>query len=416
MTKFQGWILVILVLASCAHQAPKNAVFLIVDGMGPAHITAARLYNDGPDTPLHLESLSTVGIARTHSTSDFVTDSASSATALASGVKTYNHAIGLTDPHQTSSGESEKIVTLIDLTEQKGMRTGLITNTSITHATPAAFYAHVPHRRMEFEIAEQLASRNIDLILGGGLDFFLPKGEGGLRTDGRNLLKEMEDRGYLVITSYKKLASLRPENIEQKVIALLDQNHLSYESDRKEEELSFAELMDFSLRYLRARGRFFLAAESGRVDHASHRNQIRRTLDEMLAMDKSVERILKETRDTLFVLTSDHETGGLALSGYAPHQFASGENLFKNYQRDYSNPNSRHGFVSWASGPGYGRPLVVDESDPHPVHPAVYPARMAYHTAVDVPVLAHGPKSKKFGGFMDNTEIAKRLMKSLRLK
>lgn len=408
---------------SCSreHQVHHNLVFMIVDGMGPAHITGARIFKNDSSTPLEIERMPYLAMARTHSSSNFVTDSAASATSLASGYKTYNGAIGLSDPRIDETETSRPLKSILTAGMEKEYLTAVVTNTRITHATPAAFYAHVAHRSMENEIAYQLLSSEIDLIIGGGLKHFIPEQRGGARDDGLDLIKKFEQRGYLVILDPKEFRRFDFKKLEsgQKILAILNDDHIEYEDLQKEDEVTLLEITDFSLQYLRTRqehdGRdFMMIIESGRVDHASHRNEARRTFVEMVAMDNSMARILQEVEDTLVVLTADHETGGLALNGYAPLEAVSGEGIFKNHQADYRD-GTRYGLISWGSGPGYQSNIVVNEEEKNFRHKAVYPVRFAHHSAVDVPVLAKGPGAKIFRGYIDNTDIPKKIDRVLNL-
>ena len=177
-------------------------MFFIGDGMGIAAVTGGRIWAHGANGSLNIEKMPFTGFVKTFSSSDFVTDSAASATALASGVKTYNGAIGLSDPVIDPSGKSRVLETLSDLAKKKGQSVGIVSTARITHATPASFYAHVPSRDLEEEIAKQALTSQVDLFLGGGREAFLPQ-----RKDKRKLLEEMKKKmgGYTPKTRSKCL-------------------------------------------------------------------------------------------------------------------------------------------------------------------------------------------------------------------
>jgi alkaline phosphatase len=412
-------ILIILLLSSCSslQKTPyaKNHVFYIVDGMGPAHITGARLYKGGSQSKLFLESLPITGLVRTYSTNDFVTDSASSATAYASGVKTFNGAIGV----QEVQGQLQNLETIFTTAKEAGKSVGIVTTTRVTHATPAAYFAHQRSRREENAIAAQFLNSPIDLMIGGGRMHFLSKEDGGVREDGRNLLTEAQEKGFTVITSNKELARYRPKQ-KERLLALIEMDHLPYELDRKDEQLELKELVKIAHAQLSNNPKgYILIVEAARVDHASHMNWAIHAFEDMLAFDRALEVSASLIdKETLLLVTADHETAGLAISGYAPHSVAQGKSLLKNHVRDFSNDKLNHGFISWATGPGFESPLKVDESVEVFRHKATYPARYdsAYHTAVDVPVLAMGPGAEKFSGFQDNHEIVHRVLEILRLR
>lgn len=408
------YLLFLAIFASCAQtQKPKNHIMFVVDGMGPAHITGARLYKGGPEARLTMESLPYTGIVRTASTNDFVTDSAASATAFASGVRTYNRAIGMSDKNFDASGESQKLTSLLKRAQEAGKSVGIVTSTRLTHATPAAYFAHVPQRSMEQQIADQLLLANIDVIIGGGVEFFLPVSEGGERKDQTNLFTSFAQAGYFVARDDESLFSA-PQN--RPLIAVLSKDHLPYDLDRLPGQKELADYVELAVERLSRNPKgYFLLVEAGRVDHASHFNYARRAFGDMLAFDRALERVLSEKKDTLIVVTADHETGGLALSGYAPHSAASGEKLFKNHVRDLVQDKYNYGFVSWATGPGFQSELKVDEKELNFQHKAAYDAPVAFHSAVDVPVLAVGPGAEKFTGFFSIEEISQVAAKLLGL-
>ena len=173
---------------------PKNIILMIGDGMGLAHVYSAMTANRGH---LFLENFTHIGFSKTYSSSDYITDSAAGVTALACGVKTFNGALGV-DPDKKS------VTNIRELAEKKGLKTGLVSTSAITHATPAGFIAHIDSRGEYEEIAAQFLKTNIDVFIGGGSKNF------EARQDGRNLSKELTDKGYKVLYSIadiKKITS-----------------------------------------------------------------------------------------------------------------------------------------------------------------------------------------------------------------
>lgn len=415
----------VLTMFSCSHltsrETAKNAIFYIVDGMGPAQVTGARLYKGGPEARLTLETLPVTGFVRTYSSNDFVTDSASAATAYASGVRTFNRSIGMSDPDLDPTGTSRPLSNLAERAKQAGKSVGIVTTARVTHATPAAFFSQVSHRNEEEAIALQLLeAKHIDLLIGGGRGFFKPISEGGRRKDQRSLLDDFNERGMTVIQDYERLQAIPVSDSQRPIMALLEEDHLPYEDERQDHQLSLADLVEIAINHLEKNPKgYLLIVEPARVDHAAHMNWARHVFEEMLAFDLALERSLARSsaKDTLIVVTADHETGGLALNGYASYSAASGVSLLKNHTRDFARSEFNHGFISWASGPGYDSPQLVDESVRHFRHKAAYPAPRgsAYHTAVDVGVFARGPGMNLFQGFQDNTDIAHRLVQILEL-
>ncbi len=286
---------------------PKNVVLLIGDGFGPAYATMARV---AAGRPLALDAI-LAGTVSTAATSSEVTDSAAGATAFSCGIKTYNGAIGV-------DATGAPCLTVLEAAEAAGLATGLVTTTRLTHATPAAFAAHVAGRDEEAEIAVQLLAAGVDVLFGGGLRFFTPEAAYGSRSDGRDLTREALERGYAVATDRAGWDGLQTTP----ALALLAPDHLAYELDRDEtDEPSLAELTRRALDLLsaaddgRERG-FFLMLEGGRIDHAGHANDPAAALGDVLAFDAAVAEVLDFARrdtQTLVIATADHETGGLAL-------------------------------------------------------------------------------------------------------
>jgi alkaline phosphatase len=154
---------------------PKNLILFIGDGMGISHVTATRLWRHGAYGKNFMENFPITGFSRTASSSDYVTDSAAAATALASGVRTYNGAIGVSDPSADPQHELRELQSIMDLAKAAGKSTGVITTVTVTDATPAAFYAHRRNRRPEIDTAAEVHLSTLDLILGGGRSVFNKK-------------------------------------------------------------------------------------------------------------------------------------------------------------------------------------------------------------------------------------------------
>jgi len=163
----------------------KNIIFLIGDGTGIAQLTSGQYATVGPDGLLHMQTMPVTGFVKTHSSDNLITDSASGATAYSCGLKTYNGAIGV-NPDKTPCK------TILELAEEKGLSTGLVSTSSITHATPASFAAHVESRSMEDEIAAQFINSGAEVLLGGGVEYFTAEG----REDSTDLISEFSDKGY----------------------------------------------------------------------------------------------------------------------------------------------------------------------------------------------------------------------------
>jgi alkaline phosphatase len=291
-----------------ADEQPTNVILFIPDGFGPASGTMARdflRYRDDV-TSLALDSV-LVGSVRTFASNSRITDSAAGATAYAAGIKTYNGAIAVDTTQQP-------VATLLEAAERRGMATGLVATSRITHATPASFSAHVVDRGMENEIAAQQISKDIEVILGGGRRHFLPASDGGRRDDGRNLTAEAQQTGYQYVTNRDELSAIT----EAPVLGLFSASHMSYEINRDPaDQPSLAEMTAKALDLVDDdEDGYFLMVEASRIDHAGHSNDAAAHLHDILAYNEAVAVALEKARtdgNTLFVSVSDHETGGMSL-------------------------------------------------------------------------------------------------------
>lgn len=295
--------------AQATPATPKNVILFIADGTGPASLTMARDYlrdQEGRDA-LALDSIQ-IGSVRTHSSDSRVTDSAASATALAAGVKTYNGAIAV-DTLQ------RPVASVLEAAEERGMATGLVATSRITHATPAAFAAHVPSRNMEDEIARQMVPQGVDVLFGGGRRHFTADSTlGGSRADSLDLLAEARAEGYQVVLDREGFSG----ELQTPVLGLFTPDHMAYEIDRDSTaEPSLAEMTTKAIDLLNdGENGFFLMVEGSRIDHAGHANDAAAHLHDLLAYNEAVAAALDFARrdgQTLVLAVSDHETGGLSL-------------------------------------------------------------------------------------------------------
>ncbi|MGI6774306.1 alkaline phosphatase [Acetomicrobium sp.] len=330
MRIFSRWATVFLLLVAIlaggavAQEAmPKNIILMIGDGMGFSQLTLGRLAKGS----LAIEECPVGGAMTTHPlpSSGVITDSAAAGTALATGYKTDNGIIS-----QTPEGKA--LYTVLENARDKGKATGLVTTTRITHATPAVFAAHIDDRDNENAIAEQLVNADVNVLLGGGLRHFIPEGhEGSKRNDDRNLVKEMESKGYAFAKDRQGLLDVTSKD-EGKILGLFKGSHMSYELDRDvKKEPSIAEMTKAALEILsKDQEGFFLMVEGGRIDHASHANDTPTTMTDMMAFDEAVKAALdfaKMDGNTLVIVTADHATGGLSI-GMGEEQWAKPEVLF----------------------------------------------------------------------------------------
>ena len=356
---------------------PKNIILLISDGMSLTQVSTYRLLKGGPNERIAVDKFPVSGIVLTHSENAIVTDSASSATAFSTGRKTNNGALGLDEDNKILENFTEII-------DRHGYVSSLISTSEITHATPAAYASHVDLRWKTDEISLQMMESNVMTILGGGRHFFLPEDLGGKRSDGLNLLEQMES-SRMVMTEKKELDSFDHSNLG-KVVGLFADEALR-DKEKPENhvfEPSSSEMLNFAINRSEkfnengCKG-FFIMLEGSQVDWAGHANDLNYLKREMQDFDEAVELALDyatQNPDTLVIATADHETGGLLIESSSP--------------TDYTAPEVK---FSFNTGIGYGS-----------------------HTGVPVPVYAYGPGSENFTGTLDNTDIFYAMLEALHKK
>lgn len=389
-------------------ESAKNVIIMIGDGMGFPQMTLARIEKSGENlsryasVELAMDGMEHSGYVSTHSANSFVTDSAPAATAIATGVKTNNGVIGQDATAIPKVRDGQNLTTILELAEKAGLSTGLVTTTRVTHATPAGFYAHVDNRDNESEIADQLVQSNVEVILGGGLQYFVGKNDTGFpgieskRNDNRTVLADFASRGYVCVFNGTAFDGIE-RNKTEKLLGLFDGSHMLYELQREastEKEPSLAEMtvMATSILSKNPKG-FFLMVEGGRIDHAGHERNQSHNVADTLAFDDAVKSALdfaRQNNDTLVIVTADHECGGLVLQP---------ENL-QDYEDGLLDPLFASGMVH-VTGQGYDLMIAADE---------------ATHTAVDVPIMASGPDGKLVSeGRLDNTQIFEIMREALDL-
>lgn len=336
-----------------APKPPKNIILLIGDGMGVSQIYGGMIANKNI---LELERMRHIGFIKTYASDNIIVDSGAGATAFSIGEKTYNGAIGVAS--DTSVHE-----TVLESAALAGKATGMVVTSTITHATPASFAAHVPSRNMHEEIAWQLVESKVDLLIGGGRKYF------NQREDGRDLLAEMMMRGFFVVDNEQALLEL-PANA--RVGALLWEDAAPKMTEGRDAILSRSTNVAIKrLSQLKEPG-FFLMVEGSQIDWGGHANDTRYIVEEMVDFDQAVAVALdfaEKNGETLVIVTADHETGGFAING---GDFKTGE-------------------VTGAFTTGS-------------------------HTAVMVPVFAFGPGAENFMGIQENVDIYQHMMNLLGLQ
>ncbi|MCC7300834.1 MAG: alkaline phosphatase [Verrucomicrobia bacterium] len=318
---------------------PKNIILFIGDGMGLSQVSAGKIAKG----KLEMERCPVTGLVSTWSSSSLVTDSAAAATALATGSKTGNGTLGL-------SPDGQRLKNVFEYAKEKKKSTGVAVVCSLTHATPVGFIVHATGRKLDAEIAEQIAASDVDVLFGGGRDVF------------QSRLSELRKKMPVALTTeeFRKLGA------PGKAAALLYPVHPPLAAER---EVSLKELTQKAIEILSQNTNgFFLMVEGSQIDWVAHKNDGTNTVSEVIDFDNAIGAGLDfaaKNGETLVIITADHETGGFAVLD------GSVENKTVN----------KTGFVCGA------------------------------HTATLVPLFAFGPGSGVFGGVHDNTDVGKAMIR-----
>jgi len=326
---------------------PKNIILLIGDGMGVSQVFAGLTANKGK---LFLDNCKYIGFSKTQSADNYITDSAAGGTALSAGVKTNNGVIGM-------DAQLNQVKTILEEASEKGLATGLVSTSAITHATPASFIAHQASRGSYEDIAADFLKTDIDVFIGGGLDHFTK------REDGRNLVDELQKKGYQVEIDLKKIKKVK----DGKLAGLTAEVHNGRMSERGD-MLPVATETALNILDNNEKG-FFLMIEGSQIDWGGHGGSTIYVVEDMLDFDQVIGQALEfaaKDKETLVIITADHETGGMAITG----------------------GNMEEGVVQ-----------------------AAFPT--GDHTAIMVPVFSYGPGAEQFIGIMENTDIHAKMKKLL---
>ncbi|MBK7873233.1 MAG: alkaline phosphatase [Saprospiraceae bacterium] len=321
---------------------------MIGDGMGLSQVSAALYENSNR---LALEKFPVIGFHKSYSYDNLITDSAAGATAFACGVKTYNGAIGLT-------ADTIRCRTILEEAESYGLATGIVVTATVTHATPAAFYAHQDLRIMHDQIAADLLKTEIDLVIGGGKRFFDNR-----ELDNRNLYEELQSKGYIVSDYMQNDINQIGFNAKKNMVyftgdkdppaAAVGRDYLPYASKNAPKFLQN-----------RSEKGFFLMIEGSQIDWACHNKTEEWAIDELLDFNRAIEEVIEFARkdgNTLVIVTGDHETGGMSIN--------EGSRMNK---------------------------LKIEFTT-------------NAHTGALIPVFAYGPSAHLFSGIYENTDIYKKM-------
>jgi alkaline phosphatase len=307
-----------------ATKPAKNLIVLIADGCGAEQYTLARWFKG---KPLALDQIC-VGAVKTYIADSVVADSAPASTAFATGYRTSDKFISVMPksptlpvvPAPDPNLSYKPLATVLEGAKLMGKATGIAVTCRISHATPAAYYAHAPSRTRENDILEQGVHQNLDVVLGGGKRHLLPKEDGGKRTDRENLMAVLQERGYAVVANTQELQQVKAG----KVYGVFADNHLEAEIDRPEFAPQQPTLEDMTRKAIELLSQdpdgFFLLVEGSQVDWACHANDPAHLLSDLLMFDRAVQAALDfahQDGHTLVLAFSDHNCGGLSIGNMA---------------------------------------------------------------------------------------------------
>lgn len=444
-------------LASCATAqdergagqtaARRNVILFLGDGMGVSTVTAARIFagqqkgQTGEEYSLSFEHFPDLALIKTYNTDAQVPDSAGTMSAIMTGHKTRMGHISVAasvDHDDCVAALQAPLPTLLEMAADQGFATGVISTARLTHATPAATYAHVPDRDWENDaevpedarkagcqdIAAQFVGfshgKGIEVALAGGRQNFLPASANdpeypqvkGLRADGRNLIEEWQAAhpGGSYVWNEKAFSALSPQAAGP-VLGLFEPSHMQFEADRAGDaagEPSLAEMTAFAIRKLQGNPKgFFLMVEAGRIDHAHHDANARRALVDTVALSDAVQAAVKlvDPADTLIVVTADHDHT-LTINGYPRRgNPILGKVVGPDGQLATDSQGHPYTTLSYANGPGYQQPLPdltdVDTEALDYRQIGALPMDYETHNGADVAAFATGAGAERVHGVME---------------
>lgn len=467
MRRFLQMLCFVLVATTvCAQGKAKYVFYFIGDGMGVNQVNGTEMYLAESQEgrigvePLTFTQFPVVNMASTFSTTNSITDSAAAGTALATGEKTYNSAIGV-------GSDKQRLTSVAERAKKSGVKVGITTSVSVDHATPAAFYAHQNNRSMYYEIALDLPKAGFDFYAGGG---FLSPNTTYDKQEAPSIFSIIEEAGYTIA---RGTADYKTKAAKAQKMVLIQQegaepHSLPYSIDRKEGDLTLAQITESAISFLtkdNSKKGFFLMVEGGKIDWACHSNDAATAFKEVIDMDEAVKKAYafykKHPKETLIVITADHETGGISLGwkkdynmllksfDYQKQSLDALSDRIKELRKDKSHK------VTWeevktllGETMGFWREVSIEwehekvlrdcfeasfskkanlqmekslysESEPLAAKAKEVMneiARIGWtsssHTAGYVPVYAIGAGSELFTGKMDNTDIPKRIAKA----
>ncbi|TJX13586.1 alkaline phosphatase [Tissierella creatinini] len=481
-------------VSSISAKSPKYIFMFIGDGMSAVQVNSAQIFG-GTNEPnnigldeLNFQKFEAVGYQTTHDSTSFAPDSASTGTALSSGFKTWSGTVGLKPVGNVSGNTAENVDTKAvpktiaeRLKEEKGMKIGIVSTVTINHATPAAYYAHSASRNDYYGIAKQMAESNFDYFGVGTIN----KATG----NDKNVVEKsayeiMEDNGYKVVNTKEEILALNSKSGKTYAVTPVTQDSgaMPYAIDNQEGDLTLADFVKKGIDVLNNNKGFFMMVEGGKVDWAGHANDAKANIGDVLALEEAVGVALdfqkKYPKDTLIIVTGDHETGGMSI-GQATTGYDTALRILEKQKMSYvafdsllkgelkNNPDMTFAELMNLVTPNFGlknefgdgqgeepymglelsdsevarlekaleeakKEKVEDTEENNLLYGGYNPVSVTLthilnnkagigwtsysHTGVPVPVYATGARADLFNGAYDNTEVYQKLVTATKLK
>ncbi|WP_076585108.1 alkaline phosphatase [Vibrio ostreicida] len=435
----------------------KNVILFVGDGMSIGTMTAARIYAGqqqglkGEEFVLAMESLPHTALSKTYNTDMQTPDSAGTATAMVSGVKTIAGVINVNDQVKRgfcNTQQGNEVKSAFEIAGEKGLSLGVVSTARLTHATPATAYAHSADRRWENDsklpniakntgckdIASQFVEfdygKGFQVAFGGGRREFIPKtmtdqeGDKGKRKDGRNLIQEWQKRYPQGVYVYDRAGFDKLNADSQRALGLFESSHMQYEADRAKDnaEPSLADMTSKAIDILSYYDQgYLLMVESGRIDHAHHDGNAARALEDTIEYDRAIKVALEKTdpNETLIIVTADH-AHTLVLNGYADRgnpilglSTSKGQPNKDEFGKNYTT-------LSYGNGPGAVEGGRSDVSQQQALkldylQQSLVKLDSETHSGEDVVIFARGPQAWLFQGVVEQNYIYHVIDEALRL-
>ncbi|HEY2567734.1 MAG TPA: alkaline phosphatase [Candidatus Udaeobacter sp.] len=392
---FQHWVI----------RKPFGIILFVGEGLSPARLAPTRTFAAGAGTRLNLDSMPHAALVMNYSKDFAAPDQAAAATAIATGKRVANRTLTIDN--------GKAIKSIVELAREYGRATGLITDTKLTDATSAAFYAHPADSTDVEKIAAEFVDRsNIDIAMGGGAAQFLPVTKGGERQDRRDLLLELRGNGFDIVRTRAELDTI-PAWRRPKLVGVFSNDDLAFANqvEERNQQPSLSDMVRRGIQLLQYNvGGYLLVVDAGLSRKAAQQNNAERTLSQTVELDRAVgiARSYGGEKATIIVC-GDVAIGGLSLNGF-PFRKDSGIALL-------GFNSAGQPWITWATGPNgdksYGAAKIPGKEDENPSkqsqteqpEPAAFYTKSAFVTVEDVVAFGNGPGTEALQGVIENTDL-----------